>query len=86
MSAPGCCRHCEVGPNACAWRAPESIPPGVLGWTHHSIKATWDDGHCPACAVADLIDAESKTLSDGGAEGWKRVGMTLAANIARGES
>jgi len=28
---------------------------------HYDVNyAAWSDGHCPACAVADLIDAEIK--------------------------
>jgi hypothetical protein len=48
--------------------------------------AEWLEKCCPACAVADLIDAELRPLSEDGVIGWKRIGLTLAASIARGEA
>ena len=75
------CRHCEDG---CRGGTP--IPAWPTPQPHiNDDGAEWPEKCCPACAVADLIDAELRPLPEGGDIGWKRIGLTLASYIARGE-
>ena len=78
MSRPGHCRHCKDG---CVGGFSTLSPMHTNG-----VGASWFWECCPACAVADLIDAELRPLSEDGVIGWKRIGLTIAARIARGES
>ena len=82
----GHCRHCDP---RCEGGEEVYIGNGVREMDHGTERAYWSAGDCPACAeaerIADLIDAELRPLSEDGVIGWKRIGLTLAASIARGE-
>ena len=85
MSRPGHCNHCEGG---CRGGTP--IPAWPYPEPHiNDNGAEWPEKCCPACAAADLIDAERQTLipSDSGDFQHGAIqGLLDAARIARGES
>jgi anaerobic selenocysteine-containing dehydrogenase len=86
MSNYGHCVHCA--PDCHGGEPLVQMHQSVEARPHTGDRAWWDHDDartcCPACAVADLIDAELQALSDDGVVGWIRVGLTRAALIARG--
>ncbi len=87
MSRAGHCRHC---PEACCRYK------FAMQWDkHHDGKASWEDGHCPACdeaeAIAVLLGREAERAhldaKDRLTSGYTEAGICYehAARIARGE-
>ena len=90
MSEHGHCNHCDR--ERCG-----KYPMPSRGDIHGAKYAQWTSGHCPACAAADLIEAEVYRLADAWCWDASRVrdyvgddagnlqGMLDAALIARGK-
>lgn len=91
---PGHCAHCDV--ECTGGRADYFDDDG--SWhaedyhEHADGVVTWQHGHCPACRVADAIEAEELrlsrqcTCSDEWVTADHRAGMLRAAKVARGDA